>query len=335
MSEETEKVGAVSQSRYDEIVAELRQVVEQQTRGSFTIGDRALEIEPMRERGGQHAAPGQELFTVRETLFRLAEDIGLAYKTVESARWTASRWPKEHRQAGVSFRVHRILGQIENEAERFATIAKPPAGGTRWTVDEANRRVGRQVERPASPQEKITAIHSLARDEEVAATVTTDFLKRPTVAAKVPTAEKARVVEEFTRDEAVATTAATNLLRRPDVAFRAMSDDTARFQVNQAQNQRSRQAREHFEDTSPIAPAIRHIDRTVEFLDLVTACHAFVAAAGRAVPGLRDRTLNDDERTIVHQNVAKVRATLDWIETAVDTGKVDMDDELARLLKGE
>ncbi|MER6126293.1 DUF6192 family protein [Streptomyces sp. NPDC001795] len=335
MSEETEKVGAVSQSRYDEIVAELRQVVEQQTRGSFTIGDRALEIEPMRERGGQHAAPGQELFTVRETLFRLAEDIGLAYKTVESARWTASRWPKEHRQAGVSFRVHRILGQIENEAERFATIAKPPAGGTRWTVDEANRRVGRQVERPASPQEKITAIHSLARDEEVAATVTTDFLKRPTVAAKVPAAEKARVVEELTRDEAVATTAATNLLRRPDIAFRAMSDDTARFQVNQAQNERSRQAREHFEDTSPIAPAIRHIDRTVEFLDLVTACHSFVAAAGRTVPGLRDRVLSDDERTIVHQNVAKVRATLDWIETAVDTGKVDMDDELARLLKGE
>ncbi|MFF4806137.1 DUF6192 family protein [Streptomyces sp. NPDC001351] len=335
MSEENEKVGAVSQSRYDEIVAELRQVVEQQTRGSFTIGDRALEIEPMRERGGQHAAPGQELFTVRETLFRLAEDIGLAYKSVESARWTASRWPKEHRQAGVSFRVHRILGQIENEAERFATIAKPPAGGTRWTVDEANRRVGRQVERPTSPQEKITAIHSLARDEEVAATVTTDFLKRPMVAAKVSAAEKARVVEEFTRDEVAATTAATNLLRRPDVAFRAMSDDTARFHVNQAQNERSRQAREHFEDTSPVVPAIRHIDRTVEFLDLVTACHSFVAAAGRTVPGLRDRTLNDDERTIVHQNVAKVRATLDWIETAVDTGKVDMDDELARLLRGE
>lgn len=198
-------------------------------------------------------------------------------------------------------------------------------------MDEANRRVGRQVERPASPQERITAIHSLARDEEVAATVTTDFLKRPTVAAKVPAAEKAPVVEEFTRDEAVA----TNLLRRPDVAFRAMSDETARFQVNQAQNERSRQAHEYFDNTSPVAPAVRHIDRTVEFLELVTACHSFVAAAGRTVPGLRDRTLNDDERTIVHQNVAKVRATLDWIETAVDTGKVDMDDELTRLLKGE
>ncbi|MCY0947202.1 DUF6192 family protein [Streptomyces sp. H34-S5] len=28
-------------------------------------------------------------------------------------------------------------------------------------------------------------------------------------------------------------------------------------------------------------------------------------------------------------------ATLDWIETAVDTGKVDVDGELARLLQGE
>lgn len=60
-----------------------------------------------------------------------------------------------------------------------------------------------------------------------------------------------------------------------------------------------------------------------------------MAAAGRAVPSLRDRTMDEDQRTIVHENVAKVRATLDWIETAVDTGKVDMDGELARLLKGE
>ncbi|MEV0439890.1 DUF6192 family protein [Streptomyces spectabilis] len=335
MAEEATKVGNVSRSRYEQIVAELRQVVEQQSQGSFTIGDRALEIEPMREQGGQHAAPGQELFTVRETLFRLAEDIGLSFKTVEGARWAASRWPEERRQAGVPFRVHRILGKIENEAERFATIAKPPAGKTRWTVDEANRKVGRQVERPASPQEKITAIHALARDEEVAARVTTDFLKRPTVAEKVPAAEKARVVEEFTRDETVAATAATSLLRRPDIAFKAMSDDTARSQVNHAQVERSRQARDTFDRTSPVAPAVRHLDRTAEFLDLVTACHAFIAAAGRTVPSLRDRTLADDERTIVHQNIAKVRATLDWIETAVDTGKVDVDDELARLLRGE
>lgn len=73
----------------------------------------------------------------------------------------------------------------------------------------------------------------------------------------------------------------------------------------------------------------------MEFLDLVTACHAFVAAAGRGVPGLRDRQLGDDEQAVMRENCARVRATLDWIETAVDTGKVDVDGELARLLQGE
>lgn len=96
----------------------------------------------------------------------------------------------------------------------------------------------------------------------------------------------------------------TGLLRRPDVAFKAMSDDTARHQVNHAQVERSRQAREDFEENSPIAPAIRAIDRSVEFLDLVTACHTFVESAGRTVPGLRDRQLGDDERVLVHENVA-------------------------------
>ncbi|MEY6564216.1 DUF6192 family protein [Streptomyces sp. PGLac3x] len=331
--EMADKVGSVSGNRYAEIVAELRKLVETSSRIQFTIGDYALEVEPMREHGG--SASADELFTVKDSLFRLSEDIGLSYSTVKTARWTASRWPEDRRVSRVSFTVHNILAGIVDDEERWATILTPPEGKSRWTPDEAKRHTGRQVVKPVTPQEKITAIHTLARDEDVAAAVTTDFLKRPTVAAKVPEQEKVRVVEEFTRDESVATTAATNLLRRPDVAFRAMSDDTARHQVNHAQVERGRQAREHFEETSPVAPAIRNIDRSVEFLDLVTACHSFVAAAGRVVPGLRDRQLGDDERTIVHENVARVRATLDWIETAVDTGKVDVDGELAKLLQGE
>ncbi|MEJ8662226.1 DUF6192 family protein [Streptomyces halotolerans] len=314
-------------------MAELREVVEQQTRGQFTIGDRALEIEPIRPRGGVVAVDPE--WTVTETLQRLAEDIGLKFSTVKSARWVASRWPKEHRLSGASFTVHRILANIEDSRERFAAIKTPPEGKTRWTPDDANRRVGRQVENPVTLKEKITAIHSLAQDDQVAAAVTTDFLKRPQVAAKVTVEDKVRVVEQLTRDESVAATAATGLLRRPDIAFKAMSDDTARFQVNHAQAERGRQARDHFDRTSPVAPTVRQIDRTVEFLDLVTACHSFVAAAGRVVPGLRDRQLSEDERTIVHENVARVRATLDWIEQAIDTGKVDMDEELVRLLKGE
>ncbi|MGC9543992.1 DUF6192 family protein [Streptomyces sp. UG1] len=98
-------------------------------------------------------------------------------------------------------------------------MAYPPldeaTGRRRWTPDAARRRAGHQVAKLVSTQEKVNAIHTLARDEEVAGKVTTD------------------------------------ILRRPDVAFRAMSDDTARHQVNHAQVERSRQARERFERTNP------------------------------------------------------------------------------------
>ncbi|MFI0242997.1 DUF6192 family protein [Streptomyces sp. NPDC016845] len=325
-------VGCVTRRRYDEIVAELRDVVEQQTTGQFRIGDKALEIEPTRSQGG---APGDAAFSVQRSLTELAEDIGLKFSTVRNARWTASRWPQEHRQAGVSFTVHRILGAIEDEEERFAVMRVPPEGKGRWTVDSANRRVGRQVENPISPQEKVSAIHSLAQDDDVAAQITGDLLRRPKVATKFPAEEKARVIEEFTRDESIAATAATHLLRRPDVAFKAMGDDGARQQVNHAQVARGRQARQEFEETHELAPAIRRFERTAEFLDLIAACHAFVAKAGRTVPGLRDRRLGEDERDLVHERIARVRAACDWIEHAIDTGEVDMDTELARLLTEE
>src|SRR5436305_1831172 len=91
-----DKVGSVSASRYEEIVALLREVVENQTRGQFTIGDAALEIEPMREPGG--SGPADEMFSVKQSLARLAEDIGLSYSSIKDTRWTASRWPKDRRQ---------------------------------------------------------------------------------------------------------------------------------------------------------------------------------------------------------------------------------------------
>ncbi|MEV7122059.1 DUF6192 family protein [Kitasatospora griseola] len=157
------------------------------------------------------------------------EMVGLSYTSVKDTRWTASRRPKDRRQPKASFTVHRILAGTAGEGKRFEATLTPPEGKSRWTADETNRRVSRQVE------------------------------------------------------------VTTALLRRPDVAARTMADGTARRQVNHAQVERGRQAREHFEENSPLAPTIRQIDRSVEFLDPVTACHAFVAAAGRVVPGLSHR----------------------------------------------
>jgi transposase len=105
MTEENDKVGSVNQSRYEQIVSELRDVVEAQTRGQFTIGDRALEIEPMREPGGHHAVDPE--WSVTTTLTRLAEDIGLKFSTVscrapsphlawrEAAAMRQSRYPSD------------------------------------------------------------------------------------------------------------------------------------------------------------------------------------------------------------------------------------------------
>ncbi|BBC29077.1 hypothetical protein SGFS_003680 [Streptomyces graminofaciens] len=42
-----------------------------------------------------------------------------------------------------------------------------------------------------------------------------------------------------------------------------------------------------------------------------------------------------DEREVLLSNIARARATLDWMETAVSTGQVHMDEELARILRGE
>jgi hypothetical protein len=151
--------------------------------------------------------------------------------------------------------------------------------------------------------------------------------------------EKVEAIHDLAADEQVASRVATDLLRRPGVAFRAAGDDTARHLFNKAQSDRWRQPEEAEpapgEPKSPIAPVVRHLDRTIEFLDLIGACHKFVAATGRLVPQMRGRRLTEDERDLIHKNVARVRATCEWIESAVDSGHLDMDEELAKLLRGE
>ncbi|WP_345579736.1 DUF6192 family protein [Nonomuraea rosea] len=45
--------------------------------------------------------------------------------------------------------------------------------------------------------------------------------------------------------------------------------------------------------------------------------------------------LTGDERTAVKRNVARVRATADWLEAAIASDDVSLDEGLARLLRGE
>ncbi|MFK4111092.1 DUF6192 family protein [Streptomyces sp. NPDC002176] len=175
--EDGDKVGSVSASRYAQIVAALRMLVETASRIQFAIGDYALEAEPMRE--SRVRQPGEERGAAHSEGVAVPADRGHRGVVLDGGqvRWTASRWPEEHRVTGVSYTVHRIWAGIAGEVERFEAIGTPPEGKPQWMPEEANRRAGRQVVRPITPQDKVSAIHTLAKDEEVLATVTGDLLR--------------------------------------------------------------------------------------------------------------------------------------------------------------
>lgn len=332
----SERVGNVTRSRYEQIVAESRQLIEQIGRAQFALGDLALEIEPMRPVGGSMPNGTDDLFTVEESLAIFADDIGVAPATVKDWRWVASRWPKGKRRGDVAFSVHRILSSISDDAERWAQIEDPPfnqrTGQRRWTNDGAKRLVGQQVHTPVTVEEKVQAVTDLTRDDEVAAQVATELLRRPATAAKVPQADRVRVIQELTRDDDVAKTVTADLLRRPTVARETMRDETARFQVNRAQFDNSAKVRETIRERTPV---VRKIEHTMEYIDLVGSCHSYVASLGRLVPRMRGQEFTDDERETVRRGIAKVRAAADWLEAAIDSGEFTLDEQLAQLLKGE
>lgn len=331
-----EKVGNVTKTRYEQLVAEARELISQVARAQFSLGEKALEIEPMRPVGGSMPNGTDDLFTVEESLQLFADDIGVARATVEDWRWTASRWPEAKRKEGVSYTVHRILNAITVDEERWAAIEDVPfnqrTGKRQWTPDAAKRLVGQRVDRPVTVDEKAQAVADLTRDEEVATLVAAELLKRPGLVEQVPPEEKTRVVAEFTRDSKVAEKVTTDLLRRPEVARSAMRDTTTRMLVNRAQFDNSEQVRQTIRERTP---AVRKIEHTIEYLDLVGSCHSYVSSLGRLVPRLRDQEFTEDERETVRRQIGRVRAAADWLEAALESGEFTFDDQLARLLKGE
>lgn len=208
-----ERVGNVSRSRYEQLVVEARALVAQVAKAQFALGDKALEIEPMRPVGGSVAKGTEELFTAEESLQMFADDIGVALPTVEDWRWVASRWPAGKRKEGVSHTVHKILASIADDAERWVAIEDAPfnsrSGRRQWTSDGAKRLVGQQVERPVTVEEKVRAVKDLTRDDEVAVQAAASLLSRPETAAALPAAERVRAVQHLTR-----------ALRAPDPAAR-------------------------------------------------------------------------------------------------------------------
>ncbi|MGW6275516.1 DUF6192 family protein [Streptomyces sp. NPDC055060] len=170
------------------------------------------------------------------------------------------------------------------------------------------------------------------QDDEVAAQVATDLLKRPTVTEHVTRVEKVRVVTELTRDDIVAQEITTGLLRRPAVPRKTMRDDTTGMLVNRARFDNSNETRDRIRERTP---AVRAIEHTIAYLDLVGSCHGLVVTLGRLVPQLRGQEFTEDERETVGRQIGRVRAAADWLEGILDNGEFTLDEQQVQLLKGE
>ncbi|WP_267881469.1 DUF6192 family protein [Streptomyces sp. NRRL S-1448] len=60
-----------------------------------------------------------------------------------------------------------------------------------------------------------------------------------------------------------------------------------------------------------------------------------MATLGRLVPQMRGQEFTDDERETVRRQIGRVRAAADRLEGALDNGEFTLDEQLARLLKGQ
>jgi ferric-dicitrate binding protein FerR (iron transport regulator) len=58
-----------------------------------------------------------------------------------------------------------------------------------------------------------------------------------------------------------------------------------------------------------------------------------VANVSRILPSLRGHEFTADERAAVSRNVERVRSAADWIQHAIETGDVSLDEALAEILK--
>ncbi|WP_344124603.1 DUF6192 family protein [Streptomyces blastmyceticus] len=218
----------------------------------------------------------------------------------------------------MSWEVHKILASADDP---FEVIAHPPlnerTGRRAWDGDAAKRAVGWKASVPVTVEEKVEA------------------------------------VTELVRDEAVACRVAADLLKRREVAFVAMRDGDARYMVNEAQFEQADKDDELDEEFRDVlaadehgggdeterfddpATVVRHWHRQMEFADLMAVCQGFIAGATRLVPKLRGQEFTERQHGQVGSVLEKLRATADWIETAVATGQTDLDEALAALLRGE
>lgn len=306
-----------SDRQWARYVKQGRELVEEESSLQFRLGDLSLK---MVEHSPHNI--GRGVFLV---LDRYADTIGINVHTLLSYRKVSHAWPPDKRVAGTSWSVHKALAALP---DRFEVILNPPEGKDRWTEDAALSRAGRLPTRPLTRDEKLDRVRTLLREDDSASEAVESLIQRPDVAHRVmsnPSNQRIlyRAHHEQRQEAAAARFAAAHELgpggSEEDYAPDYEGDDETESSPREEQVRRRE-------------PAVDYQRASSEVLELIGSGTTFLVDLQRMIPGLHVSEFTEREVRAVLDNHRRIRAALDWCDSALSTGDKSMDDELARIL---
>lgn len=121
----SDRVGSVSRTRYEDLVAEARELIAQVTKAQFALGDKALLIEPMRP--GEDQCPGRRT-TCSQSRSRTTPLETAGHATADRAGMGRFRLRRPAHQLVRQLPQHDPQNGVPPPADRKASSSCPGAG---------------------------------------------------------------------------------------------------------------------------------------------------------------------------------------------------------------
>ncbi|MFI6154086.1 DUF6192 family protein [Kitasatospora sp. NPDC051170] len=297
-----------TKTEWEKYVRKGRKLINQKSGIQFALGDLVVDALEGHTRG--HGEVG-------EVVELLAHQIGANASTLREYYYVACQWPAEKRRDDVCWSVHARLAAVRS---RYVLIRKDPldpiTGEHRWTVNEAERVAHRRPDTPTNKEERLAHTRRLLHNDEDAAAAVTEMLGRPEVRSRLVSDQHAR-----------------HLLREAQYEHWRQVDREMEAEVELAPVEDAEEVEETAAETA--APALRYQEAPLEILRLIGSFASFFVSLQRIIPEIHAQDYNEETKAAVLDNVHKARMLLDWCESAITTGRTDMDKALASLLEDE
>ncbi|MFB7598356.1 DUF6192 family protein [Streptomyces sp. NPDC056160] len=296
-----------TKAEWQPIVRKGRKLVKGHSSFHFALGDLVIEALAGHPRGHGEVAQVIEI---------LGHQIGIPAITLRHYYQIAMQWPEAKRRSDVCWTVHERLAYVRS---RYVLIKKDPydpiSKENHWTVNEAEKVANRNFDTPSNKEERLARTRRLLHSDEDAAEVVKEAITRPEVRRRVVADQRAR-----------------HLIREAQYEHWRQVDRETEAEAELAPAEDAAEIEEVAEETS--APVVGK-EAPLEILRLIGAFASFFVSLQRIIPEIHAQDYNEDTKAAVIDNVTKARMLLDWCESAITTGRTDMDKALAKLLDND